>query len=117
MTDASTLDRASGGKTFGPVAAAFLSAGVGAVVLGLLVVLAEASEAIKEALDLYAPVGPLSGKTTFAVLAWFVAWGLLHAALRGKDPEPRKVFIWTGILFAIAVLLTFPPVFLAFAAE
>lgn len=113
----STPDQASRGKRFGPIAAAFLSAGIGGVVLGVLVVLNEASSAIHDALELTTAVGPLSGKTLFAVIAWLVAWGILHAVLRDSDPEPRKVFIWTGVMFAIAVALTFPPLFLSFAAE
>jgi hypothetical protein len=117
MADTSTIDRATGAKPFGPVAAAFLAAGVGAVALGILVILAEASSGIHDALELNTRVGPLSGKTVFAVLAWLVAWVILHIALRDKDPDPKKVFIWTGVMFGFALLLTFPPIFLSFAAE
>jgi hypothetical protein len=117
MADTPMIDRATGDKTFGPIAAAFLSAGVGGVVLGILVVLAEASSGIKDALELNARVGPLSGKTIFAVVAWLVAWVVLHVVLKDKDPEPTKVFVWTGVLFAIAIVLTFPIFFQLFVAE
>lgn len=104
-------------KPFGPVAAGFLAAGVGSVVLGLLTVLAEASAGAKDFLDLYKPVGPLAGKTIFAVVAYIIAWVVLGVAYKGKDPEPRKVFMWTWILLAIGFLMTFPTFFLLFEAE
>jgi len=115
MAETSTMERPSGSKPFGPVAAAFLAAGVGGVVLGALTTLAEASEGIKDALDLNSRVGPLSGKTIFAVAAWLVAWAILHVAMKDKDPAPRTIFIWTGVLYAVAVLLTFPIFFQLFA--
>ena len=117
MADTQTMERATGGKPSGPFAAAFFASGIGALVLGILVVLSEASSSIHDALDLKEEVGPLSGKTVFAVIAWLVSWVILHVALKDKEIEPRKVFIWTGIMFGIAILLTFPPIFLSFAAE
>src|SRR3990170_2074689 len=114
MADPTTMDRSAGDKPFGPIAAAFLSAGVGGVVLGILVVLAEASSGIKDALELNSRVGPLSGKTIFAVVAWLVTWVVLHVVLKDKDPDAKKVFVWTGVLFGIAVLLTFPIFFQLF---
>lgn len=104
-------------KPFGPVAAVFIAAGIGAVVLGILTTLAEASSSIKDALQLNDKVGPLSGNTIFATLAFFVLWGVFHALWKGKDPSPKKVFLWSWILMAVAVLLTFPIFFQLFAAE
>jgi hypothetical protein len=48
-------------KPNGPAAAAFLAAGVGAFVLGLMVTLAEASEEIKDFLDFSKNYGIGSG--------------------------------------------------------
>ena len=104
------------GKPLGPVAAVFYAAGVGSIVLGLLTVLAEANESIKDALQLSDPVGPLSGTTVFAVLAFLVAWGILHALMKDKDPAAGKMFLWTGVMVGIGVVLTFPTLFQAFAA-
>jgi hypothetical protein len=103
-------------KPMGPVAAVFYAAGIGSVVLGLLTVLAEANESIKDSLQLSDPVGPLSGKTVFASLAFLIVWGILHLVMREKDPAPGRVFLWTGILVGIGVLLTFPTLFQAFKA-
>ena len=66
-------------KPFGPVAAVFTAAGIGAVVLGILTTLSEASASIKDALQLSDRVGPLSGKTIFAVLAFLILWAVFHA--------------------------------------
>jgi hypothetical protein len=104
-------------KPFGPVAAVFIAAGIGAVVLGILTTLAEASESIKDGLQLNDRVGPLSGKTIIAVLVFLVLWGVLHALWRGKDPSSAKVFLWSWILMAVAVVLTFPIFFQLFEAE
>jgi hypothetical protein len=68
MRDTQTLD-----KPFGPVAAVFLAAGIGALVLGLLNVLATASASFAKALTYSTQVGPLSGKTVWAVIAFVVS--------------------------------------------
>lgn len=104
-------------KPFGPVAAAFLSAGIGSLVLGVLTTLAEASESIKSSLEWSKSVGPLIGKTLLAVIAFVVSWVILHVVLRGKDPDPKKVFTWTAVLVAAGLILTFPTFFLMFAPE
>jgi hypothetical protein len=104
-------------KPFGPVAAAFLAAGVGALVLGILTTLAEASEGVKSWLEWSTSVGPLSGKTIIAVIAFVVAWVVLGIALRGRNPKPSTVFTWTAVLVAVGLVLTFPTFFQAFAPE
>ena len=80
-------------KPFGPVAAAFLASGIGAVVLGILTTLAEASEGIKSALEWSKSVGPLMGKTIIAVIAFAVSWVILHVAFRDKDFAVLQVLI------------------------
>jgi|SRR5829696_6161533 hypothetical protein len=101
-------------KPFGPVAAVFVAAGIGAVLLGILTTLAEASKGIADTLQLVARVGPLSGKTIGAVLVFLIAWAVLHAMWKDKDPDSKKVFLWTWIMLAIGVLLTFPIFFQLF---
>ncbi len=110
-------------KPNGPVAAAMLAAGIGVFVLGLLTTLAEASQAIADALNfsknygLGSGVGPLSGKVTLAVLAYLVAWVVLHRAWRGNEVAFQRVWVATLVLVALGFLLTFPPFFGLFAAE
>lgn len=105
------------GKPFGPVAAAFLASGIGAVVLGVLTTLAEASATIKDKLELNSRVGPLSGKTIVTLIVYFVSWAILHMTLRDKRPDVKKVFTWVAILVGIGLILTFPTFFQMFAPE
>ena len=112
-TPADELDHAD--KPEGPVAAAVLAAGVGALALGILTTLAEASTGFKDFLNFYDPVGPLSGKTIGAVVVWLVAWGVLHLRYRDKAIESRKALTVALILVALGVLGTFPIFFQAFA--
>jgi len=100
--------------TNGPAAAAILASGIGSMALGLFTTLAQAITSIKNALNLYDPAGPLSGKTTVAVVVWVVAWGILHGLWKGKQVDFAKVFIATVILIALGLLGTFPPFFEAF---
>lgn len=102
-------------KPEGPIAAAILAAGIGALALGVLTTLAEASESIKEFLNLYDPVGPLSGKTIGAVIIWLIAWAILHMMYRNKAVESRKELAASLFLIGLGVLGTFPMFFQAFA--
>lgn len=104
-------------KPFGPVAAVFVAAGIGAVVLGIATTLAEASEDIKSALEWSKSVGPLMGKTIVSVIAFAVSWVILHTIWRDRNLDPRRVFAWTAVLVAVGVLLTFPTFFQLFAPE
>ena len=99
----------------GPALAALLASGIGVTVLGLLTTLAEASTAIKNALVINAGVGPLSGKTTYAVAAMFVSWLVLGLVMRGKRYDERPLFIAIFVLIGLGVLGTFPLFFDRFA--
>lgn len=98
----------------GPAAAAILAGGIGAAFYGLMVVLAEASGAIKNALNWYSPAGPLTGKTTMGVIGYLVAWYLLARAWQGKDVDLDKIWKITLALVFVGLLFTFPPFFVLF---
>lgn len=104
-------------KPFGPVAAVFLAAGIGSLVLGILTTLAEASESMASVLEWSSAVGPLSGKTIIASAAFFGAWAVLAPVLRKKDIAPRTVYVWTAVLVGLGIVLTFPTFFQLFAPE
>lgn len=104
-------------KPEGPIAAAILAGGVGALALGVFTTLAEASTSIKDWLKWDDEVGPLSGKTGMAVLAWLVAWAVLHLVYRGKPYETRRAFVIAMVLLALGAVGTFPTFFEAFASE
>lgn len=102
-------------KPEGPIAAAIIAGGIGSLALGFFTVLAEASKGAKDALNLYNPVGPLAGKTVFAVVIWLLSWGVLHFIYRDKPLETRKALVVALVLMGLGVLGTFPIFFQAFA--
>lgn len=116
-------------KPNGPVVAAFLAAGVASLVIGIGVVLNEASATIKSAIGIDfnaflqfdknfgfgAGVGPLSGKVGLAIIAFVVSWVLLHLWLRGKEVNFRTGFTVALALVGLGFALTFPPIFKLFA--
>jgi hypothetical protein len=117
---AETGDRIAAGITYedkpeGPIAAAIIAGGIGSLALGFFTVLAEASKGAKAALNLYDPVGPLAGKTVFAVVIWLLSWGVLHVIYRNKPFESRKALTVALVLMGLGVLGTFPIFFQAFA--
>lgn len=109
-------------KPNGPVAAAFIAAGVGSLVLGLFVVINELAGANNGFLKfdsnfgLGSGVGPLSGKVGFAVIAWAITWGVLTYLWRGKEVDFKRVLTVSLVLVGLGFLLTFPPVFLIFGS-
>lgn len=98
----------------GPGAAAMISAGIGALTIGILTTGAVISEALKNFLNFYNPSGPLSGKTSVGVLLWLVSWLFLNARWKDKDYDLSRAFNIALVLIAIGLILTFPPVFEAF---
>src|SRR5919198_1446593 len=69
----------------GPAAAAILASGLGCLALGMITTVAENSKPVLDRLTLLQPVGSLSGKTSFAVLIWLVAWAALHGHWKNKQ--------------------------------
>ncbi len=101
-------------KPEGPIAAAILASGVGALTLGVVTTLAEVSKGFRDTLNVNSAVGPLSGKTIVTVVVWLVAWAVLHLVYRFKPYERRRVLIVAFGLIALGVLGTFPTFFQAF---
>jgi hypothetical protein len=101
----------------GAASAAVLAASLGCAFFGLFVILNEASPAVHDLMTLNSSVGPLSGKSSFGVLAWLVSWLVLHGLLRRRQLNFKTVTTLAAIFVLIGLLSTFPPVFLAFAAE
>ena len=110
-------------KPNGPVAAAFLAAGIASLTLGIMVCLNELGGDISKFLafdknyGLGSGVGALSGKVTIMVLAYVISWVVLHFLWRGKEVNFGRVFSVALILVAAGFILTFPPVFDLFAPK
>jgi hypothetical protein len=101
-------------KPNGPVLAALLACGVGSTVLGVFTTLAQAHSGFRALMDIdknlgfAVGVGPLSGKTVYAVAAWLVVWAIAGFVMRGKSYHAQPFFIATFVLIGIGLLGTFP---------
>lgn len=102
------------GLPSGPAVAALVAAGVGSATLGLLTTLAAVSHSADEALNLYEPVGPLSGKTTGAVVVWLLAWAALNGRWKHQQVNVGRAFTGTLLLVAAGLVGTFPPIWALF---
>jgi len=102
----------------GPAAAAMLAAGIGSATLGLMIVLVEASPSgFKKWLNLYDPVGPLSGKASVAVVVYLISWIALGLALRRKNVRMGRWVAATFALITLGILFTFPPLYQIFTVK
>jgi hypothetical protein len=95
------------------VGAAFIASGIGSFALALMIVLTEmkAGAGLKSFLVWVGPVGPLSGKTGVAVIAFVVSWVVLHFAFKTRAVTLTRSFIIAVILVVLGVLFSFPPIF------
>jgi len=109
-----TMSQSVGNIPNGPGAAAILAAGIGSAALGILAFAAEAYRPFAQSLNFYNPAGPLSGKTTVAVIVWLVAWFVLSRLWKQKTVALGPVNVAAFILLAVGFLLTFPPVWAIF---
>jgi hypothetical protein len=101
----------------GPVAVALIAGGIGAAAIGLLTTLAEASPAVKAALNWYNPAGPLTGKSLLGVAIYLVAWVVLHYLYRGQNVNFARATALAFALLSVGLITTFPPFFELFTAQ
>jgi len=99
-------------KPNGPVSAALLAGGIGSAVLGLVTLAVEliGDGPFKDSLVWYEPSGPLSGKSGLAIIAFFLAWVILHLVWKDKDTNFARISTISFVLLAVGLLGTFPPV-------
>ena len=109
--------QAAPAKPEGPIAAVLIAAGIGALVLGILTVWAEASVGFKDSLAYNDRVGPLSGKTIWAVVAFVGSWIVLTLALRRRRVDLMKATVVSVVLLGLGYLGTFSPFFRMFESE
>jgi len=102
-------------RASGPAAAAFIGAGLGVFFLGLFTTLNEASTGLHDWLIFDEGVGPLSGKTTVAVVLWLVSWAVLAVPLWKRNLSYGSIIAATGVLIAAGFIGTFPKFFELFA--
>jgi hypothetical protein len=89
--------------------AAILAAAVGCAAFGVLTDLSEMSKRISKLFTFHLPTGDLSGKSTLGVVAWLLAWGILHALWSGRQiRRPGAITLISVLLILIASVLIFP---------
>jgi hypothetical protein len=101
----------------GAAVAAILAAAIGCAVLGIIIPLAEAVVPIKNWLNWWNPGGPLVGKTSVAVIAYFVSWIVLHLLWKDRDIAFDTIWKVSLVLLAIGFIGTFPLFFELFTAH
>jgi fluoride ion exporter CrcB/FEX len=102
-------------KPNGPAAAALLAAAFGSLVMGILTTWAEAYTGFADKINLQHRVGPLSGKVTFAGLAFVIAWVALSLVLWKRNLPWTPVAIVAAALIGGGFTGTFPKFFDLFA--
>ncbi len=101
----------------GALAAALIAAGIGVLTLGVVTSAAGAALGFKDWLKWDDSVGPLSGKSSLALIAWAVSWPLLHLALFRRDGILVVALAISGILILLGMIGIFPPVFEALEVD
>ena len=101
----------------GALAAALIAVGIGVLTLGIVTSAAEAALGFKDWLRWDDSVGPLSGKSSVALIAWAASWPMLHAVLFRRDGLLPLALVISGILILLGLIGTFPPVFESFAVD
>ncbi|MBK7961589.1 MAG: hypothetical protein IPK04_10575 [Bdellovibrionales bacterium] len=94
-----------------------IACGIGSLTLGILICAAEENGVVKSFLNFYNPVGPLAGKTTFAVVAYVVSWFILSQVYSQKTLDFGKAIKTTFVLIGLGIVLSFPPVFMMFGSH
>jgi hypothetical protein len=104
-------------ENVGKARAAMVAAGIGIAAVGVLTTLAEISPRLKNVLNFYDPVGPLSGKTTVAVIVWLIAWYALARRWNARPPVMTSALVATFVLIGVGFVGTFPLFFALFTAH
>ncbi len=98
-------------KPNGPVSAALLAGGIGSAAMGVVTLLVELDPkgAFASALVWSKPVGNLSGKSSLAIIAFFLSWVILHFIWKGKETNFSRISMIAIALLLVGLLATFPP--------
>jgi hypothetical protein len=107
-----TLAREVNEKVNGPVSAALLAGGIGSAAMGLITLIFELNDksAFAKSMAWNKGVGGLSGKSSLAIIIFFVAWAILHYLWKDKDTDFARISSIAIALLVVGLLGTFPPV-------
>ena len=79
--------------------------------------MAELAPRVKNVLNVSNPVGPLSGKTTVAVIVWLIAWYALARRWHARPPVMTSALVATFVLIGVGFVGPFPLCFALFTAH
>jgi len=98
-------------KVNGPAAAALLAGGIGSAAMGLITLIYELNDKSGFAtfLKWNKGVGALSGKSSLAIIIFFVAWAILHYIWKDKNTNFAQISSVAIALLVVGLLGTFPP--------
>ncbi len=104
-------------KPNGAAVAAYLSAMLGLLVMGIVHTMTDASaDFSKWVLSvgmLWIPnaqgIGPYSGKETFLLLTWLLSWAMLHLLLRKRNLKLAAPVVVFVVGMALATLFVYTP--------
>lgn len=99
-------------KINGPAAAALLAGGIGSAAMGLITLVYEINDksAFAKSMTWSKAVGGLSGKSSWAIIVFFVAWAILHYVWKDKETDFARISSIAIALLVVGLLGTFPPV-------
>jgi uncharacterized membrane protein YdcZ (DUF606 family) len=106
-----TLAKELNDKVNGPVSAALLAGGIGSAALGLITLAYEINDksAFAKSMAWNKGVGGLSGKSSSAIIIFFVSWLILHFVWKDKDTNFARISTIAIVLLFVGLLGTFPP--------
>ena len=99
-------------KVNGPAAAALLAGGIGSAAMGIITLIYELDDksGFSKSMTWYKPVGGLSGKSSWAIIIFFVAWAILHFVWKDRNTNFARISSLAIALLFVGLIGTFPPV-------
>jgi len=98
-------------KVNGPAAAALLAGGIGSAAMGIITLIYELDDqsGFSKSMTWYKPVGGLSGKSSWAIMIFFISWAILHFVWKDKDTNFARIPSLAIALLFVGLIGTFPP--------
>lgn len=99
-------------KVNGPVSAALLAGGIGCAAMGLITLIYEINDksAFAKSMAWNKGVGGLSGKSSLAIIIFFLSWAILHFVWKDKETNFARISSIAIALLFVGLIGTFPPV-------
>ena len=98
-------------KVNGPVSAALLAGGIGSAAMGIITFIYELDDksGFSKSMGWSKALGGLSGKSSWAIIIFFVSWAILHYIWKDKDTDFARISSIAIALLFVGLIGTFPP--------